>query len=133
MWSCFLQGGYVLYRLFKKSEEKIPLCNGEEMDGSGLSPTPTKSSPSDTQHEADEELGTPVVATPINQVSPLSDIQDGPQSVHTAGVNQPLGITRWLADKADCTSLKPEDGRCNTHMAVEQEAEAGAVVRRSIK
>jgi len=44
--------------------------------------------------------------------------------------NQPSGITRWLSDKADCSSIKPEDCHRNGHVPVEQEAEAGAVVSR---
>lgn len=129
-WSWFVQGGYVLYRLFNKSEEKIPICNGEESDKYGLSPTPTKSSPSDIRHEADEEFGTPIIATSVDQVSPLLDVQDDPQLLHASGVDQPSGLTRWLADEAGCTSLKPEYGQCNIDMAVEQEMEAGAVVTR---
>lgn len=124
------QGGYVLYRLFKKPEERIASCNGEEIERSGLSPTPTKSSPTDTLHGADvfEELETPIEATPLNQVSPESDIQEDPQLFLNGSESQPSGITRWLADKADRTSMKPEDGHCNSNVAVEQEAEAGAVV-----
>jgi len=101
------------------------------MERSGFSPTPTKSSPGDTQHETDafEELGSPVVMTPINQVSPVSDIQEDPQPLVNVAENQPSGITRWLADKADHSSMKPEDRHRNSHVPVEQEAEAGSVSR----
>ncbi|XP_020240988.1 NAC domain-containing protein 62-like [Asparagus officinalis] len=124
------QGGFVLYRLFKKPEEKVPNCNGDEIERSGFSPTPTNTSPGDTQHEEDafEEPETPVLETPVNKVSPLSEIQDDAQAVPNDGKNQPSGITRWLADKADRTSMKAEDGHCNSHVTVEHEAEAGAVV-----
>lgn len=124
------QGGYVLYRLFRKPEERSPSCNGEEMERSGLSPTPTKSSPGDTQHDTDvfDELGTPMEATPLNQPSPFSDVEEEPQSLLSAAKTQPSGITRWLDDKADHTSMKSEDGCCNHLVAVDQEAEAGAVL-----
>lgn len=71
------QGGYVLYRLFRKPEESAPLYNVDEMDRSDLSITPSKSSPSEIQNEVDvfEELQTPVMLQ-WNQVSPVSDIQE---------------------------------------------------------
>lgn len=124
------QGGYVLYRLFRKPEERGPTCNREEIDMSGLSSTPTKSSPGDTQHDADifEEIETPIELMPLNQASPVSGIHKDSLYLPNASESQPSGITRWLADKGDRTSMKPEDGDCDNLVAVEQEVEAGAVV-----
>ncbi|KAG1360929.1 NAC domain-containing protein 14 [Cocos nucifera] len=67
------QGGYVLYRLFKKPEEKGSNSKAEEMEKSGFSPTPTKSSPNGTLHEEDsmEEI-----STPVNQKSPESGLRE---------------------------------------------------------
>ncbi|KAJ6797302.1 NAC domain-containing protein 62-like [Iris pallida] len=104
------QGGYVLYRLFRKAEEKSPSPNSDEIERSGLSPTPTKSSPDGTQNEGDglEDIDIPTVLTPISQISPVSDMQEQ-QSLSTTIEKQPSGITRWLADKADRSTLKPEN------------------------
>lgn len=41
----FEQGGFVLCRLFKKPDENLLNSNAEEMDSTGFSPAPTRSSP----------------------------------------------------------------------------------------
>nr|CAD1840922.1 unnamed protein product [Ananas comosus var. bracteatus] len=95
------QGGYVLYRLFNKQEEKSPSSNVDEVERSGFSPTPSRSSPGDTQHDADamEEI-----ANTSNKESPASDLQEDPLSIPNSVENPPAGIKRWLADKADCST-----------------------------
>ncbi|KAJ6851115.1 NAC domain-containing protein 62-like [Iris pallida] len=125
------QGGYVLYRLFRKTEEKSPSSNGDAIERSGLSPTPAKSSPDGTQNEGDglEEIDIPIRLTPISQISPVPDMQKEPLS--TTIEKQPSGITRWLADKADRSTLKPENNS-DRHMALDvksdHDAKGGTVV-----
>lgn len=87
------QGGYVLYRLFRKQEEKTERPSPEEMDRSGYSPTPSRSSPDNL--EANEEAN-----TPLNKESPESGLHDPielPNSVET----HVGSVTRWLADRND--------------------------------
>ncbi|XP_010941181.1 NAC domain-containing protein 14 [Elaeis guineensis] len=108
-----VQGGYVLYRLFKKSEEKSSNAKADEMDRSCFSPTPAKLSPDDTQHEEDvmEEI-----ATPLDQESSDSVLQEGPHSLPDSVEQQPAGIQIWLADETDRSttySVKPDDSSCN--------------------
>ncbi|OAY83616.1 NAC domain-containing protein 14 [Ananas comosus] len=95
------QGGFVLYRLFNKQEEKSPSSNADEVERSGFSPTPSRSSPGDTQHDADAMEET---ANTSNKESPASDLQEDPLSIPDSVENQPAGIKRWLADKADCST-----------------------------
>ncbi|OAY66634.1 NAC domain-containing protein 14, partial [Ananas comosus] len=95
------QGGFVLYRLFNKQEEKSPSSNADEVERSGFSPTPSRSSPGDTQHDADAMEET---ANTSNKESPASDLQEDPLSIPNSVENQPAGIKRWLADKADCST-----------------------------
>lgn len=89
----FEQGGYVLYRLFRKQEEKTERPSPEEMDRSGYSPTPSRSSPDNM--EPKEETN-----TPLNKGSPESALHESsielPNSVGT-----PMPMTRWLADRND--------------------------------
>ncbi|NP_001304777.1 uncharacterized protein LOC100279888 [Zea mays] len=88
------QGGYVLYRLFRKQEEKTERSSPEEVDRSGYSPTPSRSSPDNL--EANEEAN-----TPLNKESPESALHESPielpKSVETNGGS----MTRWLADRND--------------------------------
>ncbi|XP_066330381.1 NAC domain-containing protein 14-like isoform X1 [Miscanthus floridulus] len=87
------QGGYVLYRLFRKQEEKTERPSPEEMDRSGYSPAPSRSSPDNL--EANEEAN-----TPLNKESPESALHDPielPNSVET----HVGSMTRWLADRND--------------------------------
>ncbi|XP_006659850.1 uncharacterized protein LOC102700454 isoform X1 [Oryza brachyantha] len=83
------QGGYVLYRLFRKQEEKIERPSPDEMDRSGYSPTPSRSTPDNI--EPNEEGN-----TPLNKESPESPI-DLPALAETPAAP----ITRWLADRTD--------------------------------
>lgn len=71
------------------------------MERSGFSPTPSRSSPGDTQHDADamEEI-----ANTSNKESPASDLQEDPPSIPNSVENLPAGIKRWPADKADCST-----------------------------
>ncbi|KAG1359332.1 protein NTM1-like 9 [Cocos nucifera] len=107
-----VQGGYVLYRLFKKTEEKSSNAKADEMDRSCLSPTPAKLSPDDTRHEEDvmEEI-----ATPLDQESSESVLQE-PHSLPDSVEQQPAGIQIWLADETDGSTtypVKPDDSSCN--------------------
>ncbi|KAJ0968585.1 hypothetical protein J5N97_025502 [Dioscorea zingiberensis] len=109
------QGGFVLCRLFRKPEERSPSSNVDEMKINGVSPSPPRSSPEETQLEVDASVQ---LATPLNQKLPVSDLQ---------GITQPLpiekqssGIERWLADKADHTpvyTVKPENGNCYSNVS----------------
>jgi hypothetical protein len=89
---CF-QGGYVLYRLFCKQEEKNERSGPEETDRSGYSPTP-RSSPDNI--EANEEA-----FTPLNKESPESTVHDSPINLPNPVETHDLSLTRWLADGAD--------------------------------
>ncbi|XP_026660207.2 protein NTM1-like 9 isoform X2 [Phoenix dactylifera] len=117
------QGGYVLYRLFKKPEERGSNTKADEMERSGFSPTPTKSSPDGTLHEADvmEEI-----STPLNQKSSESGLREEPQSLPDSVEQQRTGIKRWLADEADCSatySVKLDESPCN--VASDNDAKTG--------
>ncbi|CAL9181209.1 unnamed protein product [Musa hybrid cultivar] len=95
------QGGYVLYRLFKKPEERISSTNAEEMEVNGFSP-------GDTQHDADM---TEETETQMNHDSPESDLQEEPQSMPDSVQKQPADIEMWLTGKTDGStrvSVKPE-------------------------
>ncbi|KAK3122775.1 hypothetical protein QOZ80_8AG0618120 [Eleusine coracana subsp. coracana] len=89
---CGEQGGYVLYRLFRKQEEKIERSNPEEMDRSGYSPTPSRSSPDNV--EANEEA-----LTPLNKESPESTLHDSPINLPNSVETHAVPMTRWLADR----------------------------------
>ncbi|VAI87771.1 unnamed protein product [Triticum turgidum subsp. durum] len=86
------QGGYVLYRLFQKQLEKTERFILEEMDRSGYSPTPSRSTPDNM--EANEEA-----ITLINKESPESGLHgcpiELPGTIDTPGTP----VTRWLADR----------------------------------
>lgn len=87
-----MQGGYVLLRLFNNPEERISMLSTDEVETSGYSPTPTKSSPDDAQNGADamEEVE-------MNNDSP-NNAQDEPHSLHIPLENQSSGVMRRLAD-----------------------------------
>uniref|UniRef100_A0A453RX26 NAC domain-containing protein n=1 Tax=Aegilops tauschii subsp. strangulata TaxID=200361 RepID=A0A453RX26_AEGTS len=86
------QGGYVLYRLFQKQLEKTERSIPEEMDRSGYSPTPSRSTPDNM--EANEEA-----ITLINKEFPESGLHgcpiELPGTIDTPGTP----VTRWLADR----------------------------------
>lgn len=88
------QGGYVLYRLFQKQVEKTERSTPEEMDRSGYSPTPSRSTPD--HMEANEEA-----VTPLNKESPESGLHGCPIDLPGTIETPAAPITRWFADKND--------------------------------
>jgi hypothetical protein len=88
------QGGYVLYRLFQKTLEKTERSTPEEMDKSGYSPTPSRSTPD--HMEANEEA-----LTPLNKESPESGLSGCPVDLPGTVETPAAPITRWLADRND--------------------------------
>ncbi|KAK1306854.1 NAC domain-containing protein 74 [Acorus calamus] len=102
------QGSFVLCRLFRKSDETISNPNGDEVDGSGMSPTPTKSSPEESQHGTD----IPELELPSDQGIQDLDMQDESQPLPSP-VDQ-------LDGKADCEIIcrpKSEDAHSNSMVA----------------
>ncbi|OAY73162.1 NAC domain-containing protein 14 [Ananas comosus] len=98
------QGGYVLYRLFKKEEDKTPSSNVEDVETTGLSPSPCKSSPVDAQHEAE---ATEEISIPLNQESTPLILQEDLRSLE-----QPAEIKRCLVDKPESSTayhIKPDE------------------------
>ncbi|WOK94937.1 hypothetical protein Cni_G03642 [Canna indica] len=97
------QGGYVLYRLFKKQElENISNSNADEMEMSGFSPTPTKSVPQNEAEVTDE------IVTELNHDSPTSKLQEELKSSSDFVQKQPSGINILLAgeDYSNNLSIK---------------------------
>lgn len=90
---CF-QGGYVLYRLFRKQEEKPERPSPEEVDPSGFSPTPSRSSPDHI--EANEEAN-----TPLNRESPESGPHESPIQLPNSVETHSTPMTRWLESRND--------------------------------
>ncbi|RRT81971.1 hypothetical protein B296_00020884 [Ensete ventricosum] len=91
-----------------KPEERISTSKADEMQTSGFSSTPIKSSPGDTQHEADVMDD---AATLLND-SPKSDLKEEPKSLSDSVHKRPAGIKRQMADKVDCsTNVSVEPGR----------------------
>ncbi|KAG8046548.1 hypothetical protein GUJ93_ZPchr0008g13824 [Zizania palustris] len=89
------QGGYVLYRLFRKQEEKSERPSPDEMDRSGYSPTPSRSTPNNMVPNEDTD-------TPLNKESPESSLHENPIDLPGPTIeSQPAPITRWLADRTD--------------------------------
>ncbi|KAK1286503.1 Protein CUP-SHAPED COTYLEDON 3 [Acorus calamus] len=102
------QGSFVLCRLFRKSDETIANSNGDEVEGSGMSPTPTKSSPEESQHGTD----IPELELPSDQGIQDLDMQDESQPLPSP-VDQ-------LDGKADCEIIclpKSEDAHSNSMVA----------------
>ncbi|XP_043712371.1 protein NTM1-like 9 [Telopea speciosissima] len=97
------QGVFVLYRLFRKPDDRIENSNCHEIEPAGLSPATTKSSPDD----APSTLA-------LVQATPESDMQV---------TKQPAGIERWLADKSDNISdaLVPAGSNCTSNVASDLE------------
>ncbi|CAL9105034.1 unnamed protein product [Musa acuminata var. zebrina] len=117
------QGGYVIYRLFRKLEERISTSKADEMETNGFSPSPIKSSPGDTQHEADVMDDT---ETLLND-SPKSDLKEEPKSSSDSVHKQPAGIKRRMVDKVDCStnvSVKPGRSYCKLD-SPDEEIEVG--------
>ncbi|XP_062192694.1 protein NTM1-like 9 [Phragmites australis] len=87
------QGGYVLYRLFRKQEEKSERPSPEEMDRSGYSPTPSRSTP---DMEANDEAN-----IPLNKESPKSALHESPIGLPNSAETHAVPMERWLADITD--------------------------------
>ncbi|KAH0469825.1 hypothetical protein IEQ34_001383 [Dendrobium chrysotoxum] len=102
---CGEQAGYMLYRLFKKQEEKGLNCNDDEMVSRGCSQTNSKSSPADIED----------CSATVEQSS--TDLDScGEQSLNQIIKEQPAAKLRRLAEKVDCSrdsTGEPKDGHCN--------------------
>ncbi|KAJ4950177.1 hypothetical protein NE237_027009 [Protea cynaroides] len=98
------QGAFVLYRLFRKTDDRIENSNCDEIEPTGSYPTATKSSPDNTPS-----------TLALVQATPQSDMQVA---------KQPAGIERWLADKSDtitCDALVPAGSNCTSNVASDME------------
>lgn len=121
-------------RLFKKHEEIVNSPNYDEVDPSGLSPTtskfspsPSKSSPDDTNHvrNADQFDAVP------DQVTSDLDMQGAPQPSTMVIEKKPTNIERWLADKSDngAAYIPPVvENICNSNMVSDIEDRQAEVV-----
>ncbi|XP_020705610.1 NAC domain-containing protein 14 isoform X2 [Dendrobium catenatum] len=102
---CGEQGGYMLYRLFKKQEGKGLKCNDDDMVNRGYSQTNSKSSPADIED----------CSATVEQSS--TDLDScGEQSLNQIIKEQPAAKLRRLAEKVDCSrdsTWEPKDGHCN--------------------
>ncbi|CAL5003963.1 unnamed protein product [Urochloa decumbens] len=117
------QGGYVLYRLFRKQEEKPERPSPEEMDRSGYSPTPSRSSPDNVG--ANEEAH-----TPLNRESPESGLHESPIELPNSVENHATPMTRWLAGRNDNLVATVEDVShmpFNGHVHVPEQVDPSAV------
>lgn len=93
----FLQGAYVLFRLFYKPNERIDNPKYDEVEPTGLSPVTTKSSPGDTSSD-------------LVQETEMSDTPTGGESEN---------FERWLNDKSDNvtpTAPVPVESCCNGYI-----------------
>jgi hypothetical protein len=102
-----MQGGYVLYKLFRKPDERAPgqdeeaePTNVDEMDRSGFSPAPSRSSPGEALQDGDtlDEITAPVDNKSFLQVDQLK-----------------LPDSRWLNDRTDC---KPKQDENSSNIAI---------------
>ncbi|THU55491.1 hypothetical protein C4D60_Mb11t07130 [Musa balbisiana] len=125
------QGGYVLYRLFKKPEENCSSSNIDEMEPGGLSPTTNKYSPDDTKYFPDdtqqETCAAEEIGTPRNHGSPKSDVPEESESLADPVEKQPDVSNKCLADMTDHStnySAHPDE-RCCYLALHDQEAEDG--------
>ncbi|CAL4996858.1 unnamed protein product [Urochloa decumbens] len=117
------QGGYVLYRLFRKQEEKPERPSPEEMDRSGYSPTPSRSSPDNVG--ANEEAH-----APLNRESPESGLHESPIELPNSVENHAMPMTRWLAGRNDNLVATVEDVShmpFNGHVHVPEQVDPSAV------
>ncbi|KAG2576848.1 hypothetical protein PVAP13_6NG060900 [Panicum virgatum] len=121
------QGGYVLYRLFRKQEEKPERPSPDEVDRSGYSPTPSRSSPDNI--EVNEEAN-----TPLNRESPESGLHESPIELPNSVETNAMPMRRWLADRndnlvataADVSHMMPINGHANVPEQVDSSAGASA-------
>ncbi|WOL05454.1 hypothetical protein Cni_G14183 [Canna indica] len=121
------QGGYVLYRLFKKPEENSSNSNTEEMETGVSSPTSNKYSPNDTQCEAYdmEENG-----TSPDHGSPNSDMQE-PESLANPLEKRSENIREWsnnVPEHSTNYSAQPDENYCYLAPQERQEAKTGEKV-----
>lgn len=112
-----IQGGYVLYKLFRKADERpgqteeAELPNLVEVDRSGFSPAPSRSSPGETQQDGEisDEITAPVGRKSVLQESRLNL----PNSV----AGKTVGIQRWL-EETDCKPTKQDENNSNSDIGL---------------
>ncbi|XP_074586224.1 uncharacterized protein LOC141841923 isoform X2 [Curcuma longa] len=119
------QGGYVLYRLFKKPEETSSNSNIEETGTGDCSPISKKYSPDNFQHGTVdlEENG-----TSLNHHSPKSDSQEQPESSMDPFEKKPDSIMKQFEDMADHSttySVQPDVSHCHLASQEKEELKAG--------
>ncbi|XP_020596084.1 NAC domain-containing protein 14-like [Phalaenopsis equestris] len=110
---CGEQGGYMLYRLFKKPEEKSLNFNDDEMVNGGYSQTNSKLSPADIQQLTSEEPEDNLEQTSTELV--LCGERSS-QSLNQTIKEQSATKLKWLSEKIDClrdSTVGQEDGHCN--------------------
>lgn len=108
-----MQGGYVLYKLFRKQDERAPgqadeaeLTNVDEVDRSGFSPAPSRSSPGETQQDdTSDEITAPV--------DHKSFLQEDRLNLPNSVAGKKVGIQRWLNDRTDCKPAKQDENKSN--------------------
>lgn len=111
---CFgpAQGGFVLCRLFRKSEDNITtsevdVCAERDVDeAEELSPLITRSSEAET---ADVGEATPEGPTSLHQNIPQLEMQADSQSLHLTSNTQPTSANVLSEDRIECESLKLDD------------------------
>lgn len=113
-----IQGGYVLYKLFRKADERAPgqteeaeLPNLDEVDRSGFSPAPSRSSPGETQQ--DGEISDEITA-PVGRKSVL---QDSRLNLPNSVAGKKVGIQRWL-EETDCKPAKQDENNSNSDIGL---------------
>ncbi|KAG0484906.1 hypothetical protein HPP92_008985 [Vanilla planifolia] len=106
------QGGYVLYRLFKKSDEEILNCNDDEMGNNACASTLLKSSPVDSQLVMDDLEN---IRVPLGQTSTEFAMSSDPPSESSDRTikEQSVGELRFLAEEADCLITSTAKPDCN--------------------
>jgi hypothetical protein len=122
----YFQGGYVLYRLFRKQEEKIERPSPDEVDRSGYSPTPSRSTPDNMEPIEDGN-------TPLNRESPESALHESPIDLPALTEAQAAPITRWLADRTDNATTNEVNISHMPHHGLDGGAKVSKVACRSIK
>ncbi|XP_008808290.1 protein NTM1-like 9 [Phoenix dactylifera] len=111
------QGSFVLCRLFKKPEEKSPSSivdgvdgNVDEMESGGLSPTPTRFLPGETQQGTDT----------LEEFAALLNFQDMQENLQPFFNSLDTQSTRRPEDKGDHATtypLRPEESHRNNNGA----------------
>lgn len=104
----------MLCRLFRKPEEKTDTVKYDEVEQTGYSPTPTKSSPDDISLDVVQETAT-------------SDVRVGKKSD---------GINMWLTDNSDNTTpnaVVPVDSCSNSHITSDAEDHGAEVTAAGVR